>query len=143
MEEKKGTSGLTDDTGFGKGGSYADPTNDTQPLGTVGGAQPDVIDLNNEEMYWRQNFQTRPYVTEETSFIEYKPAYRCGAEALRRYPGKTFDQVEPELANEWDRFKGTSSLTWEKAKHAARDAWQRVSDAVERMMPGDSDRDGK
>ena len=34
-------------------------------------------------------------------------------------------------------------LSWERAKHAARDAWNRVSDTVERAIPGDSDRDGK
>ena len=36
-----------------------------------------------------------------------------------------------------------SSLDWDRAKHATRDAWNRVSDAVERAVPGDSDRDGK
>ena len=44
---------------------------------------------------------------------------------------------------DWDRVKGTSRLTWENAKHATRDAWQHVSDFVERATPGDSDRDGK
>ena len=39
--------------------------------------------------------------------------------------------------------RGRSSLTWERAKHATRDAWNRVSDSVERAIPGDSDRDGK
>jgi len=34
-------------------------------------------------------------------------------------------------------------LSWDKAKDASRDAWQRMSDAVERAVPGDSDRDGK
>ena len=39
--------------------------------------------------------------------------------------------------------RGKSSLEWDRAKHATRDAWNRVSDAVERAVPGDSDRDGK
>jgi len=33
-------------------------------------------------------------------------------------------------------------LTWDNAKHASRDAWQRLSNMVERAVPGDSDRDG-
>ena len=102
-----------------------------------------MIDTNAEEAYWRQNFSTRPYVVEGTSFIEYRPAYRYGADAHSRYQGKSFEQAEPELRDDWDRFKGTSSLKWEDAKHAARDAWQRVSDFLERAMPGDSDKDGK
>ena len=36
-----------------------------------------------------------------------------------------------------------SSLEWERAKHASRDAWHRLSDSVERVIPGDSDRDGR
>ena len=102
-----------------------------------------MIDTNAEETYWRQNYTTRPYVTEGTSFTEYKPAYRYGADAHTRYPGRSFDDAESELGTEWDRFKGTSSLTWDQAKHAARDAWQRVKDVMERAMPGDADGDGK
>jgi hypothetical protein len=37
----------------------------------------------------------------------------------------------------------TSSPDWDRAKHATRDAWNRVSDTVERATPGDSERDGK
>jgi hypothetical protein len=114
-------------------------------LGSAGGTPADyqVVDTNAEEEYWRQNYSTRPYVSQGTSFTDYKPAYKYGAEAHRRYAGKSFDEAEPELAGDWDKFKGTSSLTWDKAKHAAREAWQRVRDAMERAMPGDSDRDGR
>jgi hypothetical protein len=132
-------------TGGATGGSFgtqADTTR-TGTMGTSSQATPGVVDTNAEEAYWRQNYASRPYVAEGISFIEYRPAYRYGADAYSRYQGKSFDEAEPEMANEWDRFKGTSSLTWENAKHAARDAWQRVRDTLERVMPGDSDRDGK
>lgn len=42
-----------------------------------------------------------------------------------------------------DTVRGTSSLDWERAKHAARAAWNRLSESVERALPGDADRDGK
>ena len=35
------------------------------------------------------------------------------------------------------------SATDARAKHASRDAWDRLSNAVERAVPGDSDRDGR
>ena len=44
---------------------------------------------------------------------------------------------------DWDRVKGMSSLTWENAKHAVRDSWQRVRDFVASATPGDSDHDRK
>lgn len=117
------------------GGSYASTAGADE--------QPGLIDTNAEETYWRQNYATRPYVTAGTPYTEYKNAYRHGVDAHTRYPGRSWDQVESELGRDWDRFKGTSSFTWEKARHAARDAWQRVKDAMERAMPGDSDRDGR
>ena len=60
------------------------------------------------------------------------PAVRDLSASLRRTFGR-----------DWATARGKSSLEWERAKHATRDAWHRVSDAVERATPGDSDRDGK
>ena len=59
------------------------------------------------------------------------------------YAGRDWDDVEPELSGRWNDDARQSSLDWDRAKHATRDAWNRVSDAVERAVPGDSDRDGK
>ena len=56
-----------------------------------------------------------------------------------RYPGREFDDVEPDLRREWERSEWKDGLSWEKAKKAARDAWHRV----ERALPGDADRDGR
>jgi len=120
------------------GGSYA---GNAGMHGT--GAHPDAIDTNAEEAYWRESYATRPYVPEGTPFGEYRTAFRYGADAHTRYPGRSFDEAEAELGSEWHRFQGTSSLTWDQAKLAARDAWQRVKDTIERAMPGDSDRDAK
>lgn len=120
----------TRQTGLGTGGSYASSEDRT-------------IDLNAEEAYWRQNYAGRSYIEPDTSFTDYKPAYRYGTDAYTRHPGRSFDEIDADLGNDWDRFKGTSSLTWEKARHAARDAWERAKDFFERATPGDSDRDGK
>jgi hypothetical protein len=126
------------------------------PVGTVVGAAigavagglagkgiAEMIDPTVEEAYWRETYSSRPYVTSGASFDDYGPAYMYGVDNYARYPGRSFDEVEPELAREWQRAKGKSSLTWENAKHATRDSWQRVSDTIERAAPGDSDRDGK
>lgn len=95
-----------------------------------------------EEAYWRDNYSNRPYAT-GSSYDEYRPAFGYGVDAHTRYPGRTFDEIEPELGRDWNNNRGSSSLEWSRAKHATRDAWQRVSDTVERAIPGDSDRDGK
>lgn len=111
--------------------------------GLAGKGIAEMIDPTVEEAYWRETYSSRPYVTSGASFDDYGPAYMYGVDNYARYPGRSFDEVEPELAREWQRAKGKSSLTWENAKHATRDSWQRVSDTIERATPGDSDRDGK
>lgn len=111
--------------------------------GLAGKKIADVIDPTAEEAYWRENFSGRPYVASGASFDEYRHAYRYGVDAFGRYKSRSFEQAEPELMRDWDRARGTSSMTWDNARHATRDAWQRVSDFVERVTPGDSDHDGK
>ena len=56
---------------------------------------------------------------------------------------RDFDDVESDLQRNWAGNRGTSTLDWDRARPAARDSWQRVSDAIERATPGDSDHDGK
>ena len=126
------------------------------PVGTVVGAALGAVaggfagkgiagamDPGAEDTYWRENFSSRPYVKSQSSYDDYGPAYRYGAESFGRSNGRSFDDAEPELKQAWLGAKGTSHLTWENAKAASRDAWTRMSDAVERAVPGDSDRDGK
>jgi hypothetical protein len=111
--------------------------------GLAGKAVAEKIDPTIEEAYWREHYTSRPYVAKGANFDDYGPAYRYGVDNYARYHGKTFDQVEPELARDWQRAKGKSTLAWENAKEATRDSWRRLSDTVERAVPGDSDRDGK
>ena len=116
-------------------------------VGAVAGAMAgkgiaNAVDPIAEDAYWRDNYSNRPYAS-GSDYDEYGPAYGYGVEAYTRYPGRTFDEVEAELGRDWTSRRGRSSLEWDSAKHAARDAWQRLSDAVERTTPGDSDRDGK
>lgn len=112
-------------------------------IGAVAGAVAGrKVDPAVEDAYWRDNHSSRPYASGAT-YDEYQPAYRYGTDSYTKYPDKSFDDVEPELGRNWGSARGKSSLEWEKAKHASRDAWHRVSNAAERAIPGDSDRDGR
>jgi hypothetical protein len=126
------------------------------PVGTVVGAAvgavvgglagkgiAEKIDPTIEEAYWRENYVSRPYVNKAYTYDDYGPAYLYGVDNYARYQGRKFEDVEGDLARDWQRAKGKSRLAWEDAKHATRDSWHRLSDTVERAVPGDSDRDGK
>ncbi|MDR6857363.1 glycine zipper domain-containing protein [Variovorax guangxiensis] len=126
----------------------------TGPVGAAVGAAVGAVagalagravkaDPAEEDAYWRDNYTGRPYVESGSTYDDYAPAYRYGVDAYSRYPDRRFDDVEPELSRDWGTARGRSSLEWERAKHATRDAWQRLSDKVERAIPGDSDRDGR
>ncbi len=126
------------------------------PVGTVVGAAvgavvgglagkgiAEAIDPTREDAYWRENYTDRPYVDSGARYDDYGPAYRYGTDAYVREPGRSFEDSEADLERDWDKARGKSTLEWQNAKNATRDAWHRVSDSVERAVPGDSDRDGK
>lgn len=111
--------------------------------GLMGRGAGKALDPQAEDTYWRSNYTGRPYVTPGTAYEDYGPAYRYGVEAYARHPERRFEDLDSDLGREWPSRREGSSLDWDRAKHASRDAWQRVSDTVERATPGDSDRDGK
>ncbi len=111
--------------------------------GLAGKGVAEAIDPTVEEGYWRDNYASRPYVEKGASFDDYGPAYRHGVDSYTRSKGRTFEQSESDLERSWEKAKGSSSLSWDEAKDASRDSWQRVSNTVERAVPGDSDRDGR
>lgn len=90
---------------------------------------------------WRNQFSNASYNDKSHDYDrDFAPAYRYGTYSRHRYSDRTWDDsLERDLSRDWDRTKGSSRLTWDKAKDAAKDAWH----GVERAMPGDADKDGR
>jgi hypothetical protein len=49
-----------------------------------------------------------PYIRSGATFDDYGPAYMYGVDNYARYYGRGFDEIEPELARDWQRAKGKS-----------------------------------
>ena len=98
--------------------------------GYVGKAVEEQIDPTAEDAYWRENYRTRPYFEPGAEYDTYRPAYQYGWESRTQFRDRRFDEVEPELQKAWGSRKGRSTLEWEKAKQAARDAWEHVDRAT-------------
>jgi hypothetical protein len=112
--------------------------------GLAGKGVAEAVNPTEEDAYWRENYRGRDYVDPNAPYDTYRPAYQYGWESRTRYDKRNFDEVENDLSRDWDNYRGDrSKLDWDRAKHAARDAWERASDKIERAMPGDADRDGK
>lgn len=107
--------------------------------GLAGKGVAEKIDPTVEDSYWRENYTRQPYVDKNLSYGTYQPAYKTGYEGYGRYRGKKFEEVESDLQRDYERTKGNTNLTWDKAKLATRDAWHKV----ERALPGDADGDGR
>lgn len=95
--------------------------------GLAGKVVAEEVNPTRESAYWRDNFSGRDYVDKDSSFDDYGPAYIFGVTARGHYPGRDFDDVDPEMSSEWTASRGASKLEWDRAKHAARDAWNRIS----------------
>jgi hypothetical protein len=107
--------------------------------GLAGKAVAEKMDPTAEEAYWQENYGREPYYENGMTYDDYAPAYRVGYESRARYGGGRFDDVENDLATDYQARRGKSRLGWDRAKHAARAAWDRI----ERAMPGDFDKDGR
>jgi hypothetical protein len=95
--------------------------------GLAGKGVAETVDPTRESAYWSDNFSGRDYVEKGSSFDDYGPAYGFGVSARGRYPGRAFADVESEMSSDWTASRGASSLSWERARHAAQDAWNRAS----------------
>jgi hypothetical protein len=106
--------------------------------GAAGHGVAAAIDPAAEDLYWQQNYLSRPYVKPGAPYTDYRDAYRFGWESVGA-GYDSFDAAEPDLAKKWRDARGNSRLDWEDAKQAVRDGWHRI----ERAIPGDADGDGR
>lgn len=47
-----------------------------------------------------------------------------GEEANGLYPGRSWSEVEPQMADEWRQVRGESRLRWSEVRRDAHAAWQ-------------------
>src|SRR5262249_10296536 len=76
-----------------------------------------------EDHYWQDNYTHRPYYRKETTYSYYQPAYHYGVEVYSQHPNRRFEDLdEAELRAGWEKSRGTSTIEWDQARDATRDA---------------------
>ena len=105
--------------------------------GFGGKAAAEWVNPSVEEKYWRENYRSRPYVDEDDSFDSYAPAYETGYLGFAKYgpEGKSYDEVESELREDYENQGDDLDLTWEDARGATRDAWSRAEMNAPKPQP--------
>ncbi len=96
-------------------------------MSTTTQENPPMSDPTVEHGFWRQQYMNRPYFITGVAYEEYAPAFQYGWESPPRHEGKTFEQIEAALQRDWEIVRGKSKLTWDHAKGAVRDAWDRIT----------------
>jgi hypothetical protein len=101
----------------------------------AGKAVAERINPTEEDAFWQANYRTRPYASGQIDYNVYRPAYRYGWETRGAFPGRLFEDVEPELRAGWG---STSNMKWVDARAAVRDAWERIDGRSATVGPGNS-----
>jgi len=96
--------------------------------GLAGKGLAEEINPTVENEYWKENYSSRPYVEPGIDYNQYAPAYQHGWAARVLYAGKTFDEAEADLKCEWEANKTDPRLSWDKARLATLDAWNRIDE---------------
>ena len=89
---------------------------------------PKPVDAMAEELYWREHFAAEPYFdATHYSFEDYLPAWRTGWEGKAKYAGRSFEDAERELQQDWNWNRSKSCpLLWDQARAAVRAAFERT-----------------
>jgi hypothetical protein len=82
-------------------------------------------DWDTEDAYWQSAYPERQYARADRSYEYYRAAYRYGAEAAIRWPGREWSDTEHRLRADWLGGEH-GALPWEEVRDAIRDAWDRV-----------------
>jgi hypothetical protein len=93
--------------------------------------------LHKEDAYWREQHGKQPYADPALPYEHYAPAYRTGYEAAEKHAGKHFDDIEMDLALDYEKAHPDSPLPWDLARPAVKAAWDRLGGV---LGPRDTDR---
>lgn len=86
-----------------------------------------LINISEEEQYWREQHPKQPYADKNVPFERYIPAYRTGIEAAKKHPGKRFEEIEDDVVLGYQRHRIGAALPWDHARHAVHAAWAKLS----------------
>ena len=104
-------------------GDARDPS-ERKGAGFGAGAGASLVKPEEEEKYWREQYVREPYYKQGSDFEHYSNAYRVGYMGRVKYDGRSYHDIEDELAADYAREE--SDLAWHEARPAARAAWDRV-----------------
>jgi hypothetical protein len=99
----------------------------------VGKVAAEAIDPTVEDAYWKEHYAEEPYYQPGKTYQDYAEAYRIGYEGRARYRPRTFEEVEADMEQEYNKRRQQNALSWKEGRQPAKAAWDRV----ERIVPAE------
>ena len=87
----------------------------------------EAVNPTVENEYWQTNHAAQPWANEDAPFEHYAPAYRTGYEGVTKYAGKPYQEIEVNLASDYEKNQTNPAIPWDQAKPATKAAWDRLS----------------
>ena len=96
--------------------------------GLIGHGIGEAVDPTAEEAYWRENYKDASYTDSSRPYEDYQHDYSYGYTAGSQHgESKTYEQAEPTLRADYDEHhSSTTGRKYDEAKHAVKDAYNRV-----------------
>lgn len=88
----------------------------------------EAVNPTQEEAYWRENHTSQPFAT-TGDYEQFQPGYRTGYQGFAKHAGRNYDDVETDLAKDYEQETGGTGLPWDQARHATRAAWARLQES--------------
>ena len=95
----------------------------------------EMLHPTEDQASWREHHADQPW--KEEPYEHYEPAYKAGFEAAQRHAGAHYDEIEANVARDYEKNDANLAIPWDRARPAVRSAWHRVSGVT---GPRDTDR---
>jgi len=102
--------------------------------GLAGKGVGELIDPTTEDNWLREYFGTRDDHKKGTTHEHYRDAYRYGLTSSEQYSGRRFEDVETDLRTGWEKNRGASTMAWDDARDAVRNAFDRTVQLKEEKL---------
>ena len=88
-----------------------------------------ALDPQTEAAFWREQHTRQPYAN-EYSYDQFEHAYKTGYNSYLKYRGKGFDEVEDEVALDYEKQKPESAIPWDTVRPAVNAVWERMTGVI-------------
>jgi len=110
--------------------------------GYAGKGVGELVDPTTEDNWLREYHSSETAHPAGATHETYRPAYKYGMQAAAAHAGtgKRFEDAEADLRSDWEKTHAASGLSWDKARGAARHAFDRTVRLHEERLKVDKER---